>query len=66
MACTSPAGHINPPADKSTHNSLLSLWEQAHKMAAHVPLIKNRQARHRQVSVLINTLLSALGGKKNG
>lgn len=54
---TSPAGHVNPAADKSTSNNLLYLWEQAHKMTCFNEAIRRASTA---------SLLSALGGNKNG
>lgn len=42
-------------ADKST-------WKHAHIQAAHIPQIKNKQAKERQIVLLCETLKKALKG----
>ncbi len=39
-----------------------STWKHAHMQAAHIPQIKNRRAKERQIVLLCETLKKALKG----
>ena len=38
------------------------IWKHAHIQAAHIPQIKNKQAKERQIVLLCETLKKALKG----
>lgn len=40
-----------------------SIWNNAHMQAAHIPQIKNKRAKERQIVMLCETLKKALGNK---
>lgn len=39
-----------------------STWKHAHMQAAHIPHIKNKQAKNRQIVLLCETLKKAMKG----
>ena len=39
-----------------------SLWTKAHEQAAHIPYIKDKRAKRKQESMLLETLKRALRG----